>query len=177
MSVAGFNVVPSVLVVGASQLSVAAPELVTVRVALPETFPDTAVTAAVPAATAVANPFEPAALLSVATPVLAEFHVTDAVRSCVVLSEKEPVAVNCCVAPLVMDALAGVTVIEVSVAAVIVSVVDPDTLPDNALIVVEPVVTEVASPLEPAALLIVATPVDDELQVTDAVMSCVVLSE
>jgi hypothetical protein len=39
------------------------------------------------------------------------------------------------------------------------------------------VATAVANPLEPAALLTVATPVLDELQVTAVVKSCVVLSE
>ena len=58
-----------------------------------------------------------------------------------------------------------------------VSVVDPFTLPRVALIVVEPEPTLVARPFEPAVLLIVATPVADELQVTVVVMFCVLLSE
>ncbi len=58
-----------------------------------------------------------------------------------------------------------------------VSEVDPVMLPDAAVIVVVPAEIEVARPLEPAALLTVATPVLDELQVTCAVRSCVVLSE
>ncbi len=74
-------------------------------------------------------------------------------------------AANCFVAPVAIDGLSGVTEIDVSVAAVTVSVVDPDTLPDAAVIVVEPAATGVAIPLEPAALLIVATAVLDELQV------------
>jgi hypothetical protein len=45
------------------------------------------------------------------------------------------------------------------------------------MIVVVPVPTEVAMPLLPAALLMVATDVTDELQVADMVRSCVVLSE
>ncbi len=76
-----------------------------------------------------------------------------------------------------MEGLTGVTAIDVSVAAVTVRVVDRDMLPDVALIVVEPVATAVANPLEPAALLIVATSVLDELQVTAVVRFCVVLSE
>jgi hypothetical protein len=67
--------------------------------------------------------------------------------------------------------------IDKSVACVTVKVVDPDMLPDFAVIIVDPVATGVADPLEPAALLIVATPVLDELQVTAVVRSCVVLSE
>ena len=66
---------------------------------------------------------------------------------------------------------------DTSVAGVTVSVVDPDTLPDAAVIVVEPAATGVANPLEPAALLIVATPVLDELQATAVVRFCVELSE
>ena len=46
----------------------------------------------------------------------------------------------------------------------------------TAVIVVVPVATLVASPLLPPALLIVAAPVADELQVTAVVRSCVELS-
>jgi hypothetical protein len=71
----------------------------------------------------------------------------------------------------------GVTAMDTSVAGVTVRVADPDMLPDVAVIVVEPAATDVAKPLEPAALLMAATPAADEFQVTDAVRSCVVLSE
>ena len=64
-----------------------------------------------------------------------------------------------------------------SVVELTVMVADPDTPFDVAVIVVDPATAGVANPLEPAALLIVATPVLDELQVTAAVRSCVVLSE
>jgi len=43
--------------------------------------------------------------------------------------------------------------------------------------VVVPAVTVVANPLAPAALLMMPTDVADEIQVTDAVRSCVLLSE
>ncbi len=143
----------------------------------PVTLPDVAVTVVVPAATEVAKPLEPAALLTVATPVLDELQVAEAVRSCVVLSENVPVAENCVVVPLAMLGLEGVTVMDTRVAGFTVSEVDPVTLPDAAVIVVVPAATEVARPLEPAALLTAATPVLDELQVAEAVRSCVVLSE
>lgn len=84
---------------------------------------------------------------------------------------------NCCVAPLAIVVFAGVTLIDTSDAGFTVSVVEPEMLPDAALIVVVPAATDVASPYEPAALLIVATPVLDELQVTVFVRFCVVLSE
>src|SRR5207245_4266133 len=59
---------------------------VTVRVVLPETPPKVAVIVVVPAATDVAKPCEPPALLIVDTAVLAELQVTWVVRSCVVKS-------------------------------------------------------------------------------------------
>ena len=86
-------------------------------------------------------------------------------------------AVNCCTVPLAIEELVGTTVMDVSDTAVTVKVVDPEMLPDTAVIVVDPVATAAADPLEPVALLIVATPVLDELHVAAAVRSCVVLSE
>jgi hypothetical protein len=86
-------------------------------------------------------------------------------------------AVNCWVDPCEIEGLTGVTAIDVRVAGVTVSVVDPDMLPDAAVIVVEPAATGVATPLEPVALLIVAMPVLDELQATVVVRFCVEPSE
>ncbi len=60
---------------------------------------------------------------------------------------------------------------------VTVSVAVPVTLPDVAVIVVEPVAPAVANPLELDALLMDAIVVLDELQVTVAVRFCVELSE
>ncbi len=80
-----------------------------------------------------------------------------------------PVAVNCVVVPMAMLELEGVTVMDTRVVGFTVSIVDPVTLPDAAVIVAVPAATEVAWPLEPAALLTVATPVLDELQVAEAV--------
>jgi len=87
------------------------------------------------------------------------------------------VAVNCWVVPAAIEGFIGVTAIETRVAGVTVSVVDPEMLPEVAVIIVEPAAAEVANPLEPAALLIVAAPVFDELQVAAVVRSCVVPSE
>jgi hypothetical protein len=70
-----------------------------------------------------------------------------------------------------MLGLAGVIAMDTSVAGVTVNVVDPDVLPNVAVIVVEPAVTDVARPLEPDALLMVATPAVSEFQVTDVVRS------
>ena len=58
-----------------------------------------------------------------------------------------------------------------SLAGVTDSVVDPETLPNAAMTVVDPEATEVANPLEPAVLLMVATAAEDELQFTNAVKS------
>ena len=76
-----------------------------------------------------------------------------------------------------MLGLVGKTAMETSVAGVIVSVDDPDMLPLVAVTVVVPAVTETAKPLEPAALLMVATFVAEEAQVTEFVRYCIVLSE
>ena len=59
---------------------------VTVSVVLPETPPKVAVIVVVPAATDVAKPCEPPALLIVATPAAEELQATWVVRSCVVKS-------------------------------------------------------------------------------------------
>lgn len=64
-------------------------------------------------------------------------------------------------------------VTNVAVCVVIVSDADPDMIPDDAVIVVEPAATPVASPV----FEIVALLVFDELQVTEPVIFCVVLSE
>ena len=74
-------------VVGASHIKVTTPPPVTVSVAVPAMLPDVAAIVVEPAATDVANPLEPAALLMAATPAADEFQVTAVVRFCVVLSE------------------------------------------------------------------------------------------
>jgi hypothetical protein len=143
----------------------------------PEILPDVAVIVVEPAATEVVNPLEPAALLMAAIVAADDFQVTDVVRFCVEPSEYVPVAVNCLVVPSAMLGLVGVTAMDTSVAGVTVSVAVPETLPDVAVIVVEPAATDVALPLEPEALLMVATAILDDFQVTAVVRSCVVLSE
>src|SRR5208337_1565110 len=122
-----------------------------------------------PVATAVANP----PLVMVATDVVAEAQVTWLVRFCVVLSEYVPVAVNCCVCPLGTLGLPGVTAIDCSTAALTVITVEPLILPSVALMVDGPVATAVANP----PLVMVATDVVAEAQVTWLVRFCVVLSE
>jgi hypothetical protein len=79
------------------------------------------------------------------------------------------------VVPRAILGLADVTAMNASVLTV--TAVEPEMLPEVAVIVVVPAATGVTIPLEPAVLLIAATVADDELQVTDAVISCVLLSE
>jgi hypothetical protein len=152
--------------------------VITVRVVEPEMPPDAAVIVDVPKATGVAIPLEPAILLMVATDVADELQLADAVRSCVVLSVKVPIAVNCRVKPRIIRGWVGVTATETRIGGVTVKVVEPEMLPgmgcdtgNVAVIVVDPVATVVAIPLEPAALLMAATDAGDELQVTNVVRS------
>ena len=105
--------------------------------------------------------------------VFEEVQVTDAVRFCVELSVYAPVAANCSLVPFAIVGLAGVIVIDTSVAGDTVRSVEPDTLPRVAEIVVDPTPAEVARPEEPDALLIEAVAVLEEPQVTAAVTFCV----
>jgi hypothetical protein len=132
---------------------------VTVSVAVLLVTPlDAAVMFEAPRATPVAKP----ELVIVAIPVADEFHVALAVKSAVLESVYVPVAVNCCVRPFAIVALAGVTAIDTRVGAVTVSIAVLLATPAiAALIFVAPAVNATATPKP----LIVATPVTDELHV------------
>jgi hypothetical protein len=65
--------------------------------------------------------------LTVARPFDEEVQLAVEVKSSVVPSEKTPVAVSCTLVPLAIEGFGGVIVIDVRVAAVTVTVVDPDT--------------------------------------------------
>src|SRR5260370_155568 len=140
----------------------------TVILVVPLIVPALAVIVELPVALAVAEP----PLVMVAADVDDELQVADAVRSWVLLSLNVPVALNCCVAPFGTEGFAGVTAIDCNTGAVTVSVVEPLIVPEVALIVLDPVATVVANP----ALLIVATVVVPEVQVTVLVIFCVLLS-
>ncbi len=84
---------------------------------------------------------------------------------------------NCWVPLVAMPGFVGVTVRDTRVAGLMVSEPEPEMLPDTAVIVVDPAATDVAKPLDPATLLIVAAVVFEELQVTEAVKFCVEPSE
>ena len=85
-------------------------------------------------------------------------------------------AENCWVVPEAIEGLVGLTVMDTS-AAVTVRSVEFEKIPDLAMIVVQPAVTAVTSPFDPARLLTVATDFIEELQVADCVRSFVLPSE
>ena len=140
----------------------------TVSTVDPETEPEVALMTLVPTPAPVARPPE----VIVAVDVVADAQVTEAVRFCVLLSLYVPVAVNCCVWPLAIEGLAGVTAIETRVAEPTVSTVDPDTDPEVALITLVPTPAPVARP--PAVMVAVEMVADAQL--TEAVRFCVLLS-
>jgi hypothetical protein len=121
---------------------------VTVSVVDPEMLPEVAAIVVEPTFTVVAIPFEPARLLMVAILVFDEFQATDEVSFCVVVSEKVPIATNCCVSPRTMLGFTGVTVIEVMTAGVTASVAGGfDVMLENvAKMDVVPSLTAVANP-------------------------------
>ena len=100
---------------------------------------------------------------------LDELHVTSDDISTDVLFDSMPVALNCCVEPMSMAVLDGVTVMDVKVP--VVSDVAPLIVPKLALMVQLPAATAVTTPWDPAALFMVATAEFEELHVTDVVMS------
>jgi hypothetical protein len=150
-----------------ARLTKVAPE--TVSVVVPDLPPVAAVIVVLPVASVVAKP----AALIVATLVVDDVHVACVVRSCVVLSENVPVAVNCCVVPSAFVGFVGVTAIEDNVAAVMVRVVARLSAPTVAVIVVVPAASAVASP----PLAMVAFVMSLDVQVACAVALPVLLSE
>jgi hypothetical protein len=141
---------------------------VTVRPVEPTMDDDVAEMVEVPTPAPVARP----AAVIVAVAVFDEVHVAVLVRFWVVPSLKVPVAVNCCVVPFTIDGFTGVTAIDWSVAAVMVSVVEPTIEDDVALIVEVPTAVPVARPAD----VIVAVAAFDELHVAVLVRFCVVPS-
>jgi hypothetical protein len=149
---------------------------VTVKPVEPETVPNVAVMVTAPWLSELASPLEPDALLIETTPVLEELQVTAVVSGCVELSVYVPVAANSRPVPFAMLGFAGITAMETSVAGVTVKPVEPEIVPNVAVMVTAPWLSELARPLEPDALLIETTPMLEELQVAELVRSCVELS-
>jgi hypothetical protein len=100
-------------------------------------------------------------LLMLTTPDVAVFQVTTSVRFCVLPSAKTPVAVSWTPVPIGIVGLAGETAIETSCGETTVRVVEAVTPFSTAVMIVVPKAVVVAKPLLPAALLIVATEVDE----------------
>jgi hypothetical protein len=148
--------------VTAMETSTACP---TFSVAVPLTKPDVAVMTAVPTPSPLATP-PPAMLATVED----EVQVTELVRSCALPSLYVPVAVNCWLVPLAIDALPGLTDIDTNTGDVTAKLVEPVIVPEVAVIIVLPGLTLVASP----PLLTVAIVVADEVHVTMLVRVCVV---
>src|SRR5438270_10401261 len=118
----------------------------------------------VPAPMAVTSPVLPA----VTTVVSLELQVAELVTSCVLPSVYVPVAVNCWVVPLTIDAFAGFIAMEDTIGGVTVNVAVPATLPEVAVMVVLPGLTLDASP----EVLIVAVDAFEEFHVAVEVRSC-----
>jgi hypothetical protein len=137
---------------------------VTVRLAVPEIVPDMAVIVEVPTATPCASPV----VLTIATGLADDFHVADALRSCMLPSLRVPVAVNCCERPAAIVAVAGETAIETRTGAVTVSTADPVFDPLAAVMEEVPAAFAVARP----ARAMVATVGLEEFQIAVLVRSC-----
>jgi hypothetical protein len=133
----------------------------------PLTDPKMALMVVLPAATLEARP----CALIVAAAALDDVQVTVVVMSCVLLSLKVPVALNCLVVPTDMLEFAGLTAMETRVAAVTVREAVPLTPPDVAVMVAVPVPVLLANPVES----IFATDVEDEDQVGEG-SNCVLPS-
>ena len=136
------------------------------------TVPDVALMLAVPIATLCASP----ARLMVATATVSDDQLTVLLRFWVLPSVNVPVAVNCCVVPSASEGVAGVITNETSAAAVTVSVVDPVTVAEVAVMVAIPWPSLLAKPCVGAALLIVAAAAVSELHCTVSVIFCVLPS-
>ena len=149
-----------------------------VRVVPSETLPNVAVIVTVPAPVIVAWPFEPTVLEITARP-LDALHVTAFVRSCVVLSEKVPVAVNCTPPDVTLTVgLDGDMLIDVRTDEVTVTEAELEVIPEKlAVTVAGPTARALARPLVSAALLMVRTREADDVHVAEAVTSCDVPSE
>lgn len=145
---------------------------VTVKFADAVTALELAVTTAAPTPVLVASP----ETLIVKTVVSLEVQVAVLVISCVVPSVYVPTTVNCCLVPSATDALPGETTSDTSAAGLTTRVLEPVTEPEVAEIMVCPVATLIAKPLDVGEPLIVATVGTLEFHVAVPVMSCVVPS-
>ena len=166
---AGFDDVPGVTAMDTRAAAV------TARFAVLLTDPSVAVITVPPWPALVAKPAFGAVALIVATPGTDELQVTELVTSCIELSVKVPIAVNCCFVPNEMEALPGVTAMDTSAAGVTATAVAPLMGPTVAEMLEEPTFALVVRPCVPAVLLTPAA-AESELHVAAAVKSCVLPS-
>lgn len=137
----------------------------TVKPVEPFTDPTEAMIVLVPVVRLVASPW----LLIVAAAGFEEAHKADAVMSCVLLSLKVPVAVNCLVVATAMLEFAGVTAIAIKVAPVMVRLALPVTDPEVAEIVACPAANALTRPEESTEAVLVAE--DDQVtEVSNSVL-------
>jgi hypothetical protein len=119
---------PNTTVAGLGVIAIDTPIAgVTVIVVLPDTDPEVAVISVLPpSVNALASPELP---LMVAVAGVPEVQLTLLVKLAVLVSEKVPVAVNCCVSPFGVLGVFGVTVMEIKslTKAIFASFVEPDT--------------------------------------------------
>jgi hypothetical protein len=142
---------------------------VTATAVVPDVFPSVAPIVAVPTPTLTACPV--AEMLT--TPGAVELQVTLCVKSWIVLSVNNPVAVNCWVAPVAKVTFPGVITIDLSVADVTRTSVEALNAPKFAVTFDVPITDVLTSPL----VEIEATPGLAELHVTCDVISAVEPSE
>jgi len=148
---------------------------VTVRIVVPAMEPQTlgtlhvAVIVALPMPTLLTSPL----LLTVANAGFEEVQLRSALRFCVELSEKVPVAVNCRLVPRAMLGAGGVRAIDTRLAGVTVTVVVDGAEPQTVATVHFPVIVAVPVPtaLILPLLLTVATDGLEEDQVISALTS------
>ena len=136
---------------------------VTTRFVEATTDPEAAVTVVPPVASPVAKPPP----LTVATPGADDVQLTRPVTFCVLPSVKVAKALNCCVVPSGIAALAGVMVRATRAGALTVRAAEPLIGPDVALMLTLPCELLLTKP--PGATL--ATAAEEETHVADAVMS------
>lgn len=122
------------------------------------------------------TPVAPPEELTLATPGNEELQAACPVTSWLLLSENVAVAANCWNPPRRMLGLEGAIPSETATGAFTVRAVDAEIEPSVAVMVAVPAPALVASPLEPAELLTIATPALELLQVTTLVMFCTVAS-
>jgi hypothetical protein len=142
----------------------------TVSMVVPLTVPMTAVIVTDPSATPVTTPVEGPTLASVGS---LDDHVATVVTFTELLSEYVPIAVSWTVLVMPTDGALAVTIIDSNAAAPIFSVALPETLPDVAVMTVDPTATDVASPEAAFTVAVAGVP---ELQLTLLVKSVVLLS-